>query len=384
MRIGIDYRSAVAPRTGVGVYTEQLVKQLLSDYPQLLLFLFVDKPGMDIFPAQANVQIIYVPAKHRILWEQIAFPRAANKLNLNVLHRPSDVGGTLVPLAMQYVVTVHDLIPLIMKNIYLPNRMHRWYYYLKLAQTRLQATHLFTTSNQSKLDLIQHLGFPAAAITTTPNALAAPSNGNNHGELPASLRREWGLQPKQYILGLGGSEYRKNNLRLAEAFLHLRSQLDVPYRLVIVGGRWRNSIRLDDYIAQQNAQTDILLLDHVTNAELQQLYQHAALFVFPSLYEGFGIPPLEAMAHGTPTIVSDRGALPEVVGQAALTVDPNNKDALVRAMLEVLQNKDLQSTLAERGYDNIQRFSYAYSAKQTFKVYQALCNKQQHPRRAIS
>ncbi|MDP9315992.1 MAG: glycosyltransferase family 4 protein [Chloroflexota bacterium] len=377
MRIGIDYRNAVAPSSGVGVYTEQLVKHLLSQYPQLRLFLFVDKPVKDIFPDQANVQIVFVPASHRIAWEQVALPLAANKLHLDILHRPSDVGGTLVPLSMHYVVTVHDLIPLMMRNIYLRNPFHRLYYYLKLCQTRVQAAHILTVSNQSKLDLIQRLGFSATAITTTLNALPSTNNRGKTAKFTSLSQREFQLQPKQYILGLGGSEYRKNNLRLAEAFLQIRDQLSMPYQLAIVGGRWRNTTDLDEYIRQYHAQADILLLDQVTTAELQHLYEQAAVFVFPSLYEGFGIPALEAMAHSTPTIVSNRGALPEVVDQAALLVDPSNTAELASAIMEVLQNRDLQATLATRGLENVKRFSYARTAEQTFKVYQALCNNQQ-------
>lgn len=374
MQIGIDYRSVVAATiSGIGVYTQQLVQHLAASYPQDTYHLFVDHPVASV-ASLPNVVVQPVAARNRILWEQIALPRAANRLGLDLLHRPNDVGGTLIPLRMPYVVTVHDLIPLLMKDVYLRGRAHRSYYYLKLIQTRLQAAHVLTVSRCSKLALIQHLGLSAARVSVTYHGLSSIEEPTSTIPAGRSLR-DLGLDSGQYVLGIGGSEYRKNNLVLIEAFARL-PQTDWPaLRLAIVGGKWRGSTALHEYVARHGLEDRVKLLDNISDAELHQLYRQAAVFVFPSCYEGFGIPVLEAMAHGVPTITTNQSALPEIAGDAALLVDPTDSMALTEQMTRVLSDRQLRAQLIERGYANLTRFSAGIMAERTHAVYAAVMGR---------
>ncbi|HUV89366.1 MAG TPA: glycosyltransferase family 1 protein, partial [Anaerolineae bacterium] len=183
----------------------------------------------------------------------------------------------------------------------------------------------------------------------------------------AQVRRSYGL-PQSYFLFVGSVEKRKNLQRILRAGSHLW-QSGERRPLVVVGARRWKYTQIMNTVQELNLERHVIFTGHVPDADLPALYSGADLFVFPSLYEGFGLPPLEAMACGTPVVTSNTSSLPEVVGDAAITVDPYDVEALTEAMRRVLSDADLADDLRQRGLERAARFSWDQAARETIDVY---------------
>lgn len=375
MKIGFDFRCASTSYSGVGVYVKNLLLNLLRLDSTHTYYLFVDHPIDMFLPKTDRVYLYPLHNKNRFYWEQVSLPLAANYLKLDILHRPNDIGGVMIPLQMKYVVTVHDLIPVVFKHIYLRRPHHRAYYYFKLLQTRYLADHILTVSNYSKQEIVKYIGLDATKITVTYHGLetndkcTTPINFDNHQF--SSI--ESLLQSRKIILGIGGSEYRKNNISLIRAFEKIAFEQEFSiYDLVIVGRKWRNNEELHDFVKANRLKYRIHLLEDVSDDLLSKLYCKSAVFVFTSLYEGFGIPLLEAMKNETPIITSTVTALPEIAGDAAILVDPLDIDSIADSLRLVLTNEAVRLALIKQGKRRLKEFDYTQMAQETLRVYQSL------------
>jgi glycosyltransferase involved in cell wall biosynthesis len=242
-------------------------------------------------------------------------------------------------------------------------------------RTRLRANraaHIIADSRHTAQDVQELYGLPPGKVSVIyPGASSEFFPARGMKEL-SSLRGRYGIPEEPYILFVGGADPRKNHRGLCEAFAH-HQDLRKKCCLVVVGDPVHRMGSVVQTTSRLNIQERVVCLGTVPVADLRLLYAHADLFVFPSLYEGFGFPVLEAMACGTPVITSNRSSLPEVAGDAAVLVNPEDPPALAEAMRRVLFDQSLRESLKAKGVEQVKRFTWQKAARQTLEVYRQAC-----------
>jgi len=367
MLIGIDASRAVRPqRTGTEGYSLHLIRHLLlstSGSPETLgvstyRLYFNTPPPPSLFPATGNWQARVMPFPR--LWTHLRLSLEMARHPPDVLFVPAHVLPVVHP--RRSVVTVHDL-----GYLYYPHA-HRLFDRLYLRwSTRYNAraaSHLLADSQATRDDLVRHCGIPPQKVTVVYPGLD-PALRPADEEAIAAVRRRYAL-PDDYLLYVGTLHPRKNLVRLVEAFA--RVQKDVRGQLVIAGKKGWLYQDIFRRVEELGLGERVLFPGYVPEADLPALLSGARLFVFPSLYEGFGFPVLEAMACGVPVVCSNASSLPEVVGEAALLVDPHDVDALAEAIVRAWCDKDLREELIARGFRQVRRFSWERAARQVLAV----------------
>ena len=355
-----SYRAA-----GVSRYIEQLLTWLPRVDGSLTYTAFVNRSAVrwpswhEHVPGRATRH----PAV-RILWEQLALPSASRRAGLDLLHAPVNVG----PLrgSCPLVVTLHDLSFYRYPELFRPGR--RFYQQAMTQQTVRRAACVIAVSESTRADAIDLLGVPRDRVTVIPNGVGEEMRPLQDPEALRAFRAARGL-PRQMILFLGTLEPRKNITTLLEAYALLRRQPPLDHKLVIAGGKGWYYGAIASTVERLHIEDDVLFPGYVPESDKSLWYNAADLFVYPSLYEGFGLPPLEAMACGTPAIVSNVSALPEVVGEAALLVDPRDTEALAAAMHGLLSDDERRRSLREAGLRRAQAYSWRETVTKTAALY---------------
>ena len=355
MRIGVNAFFLERPETGSGQYTRHLLEALAKVEPANEYILF----GPAIRDSRFAIRNL-----HKLWFEQVSFPRACRGLDL--AHVPY-FASPLFP-TTPTVVTIHDLIPLILPA-YRGSLLVRAYTRLVAAAAR-RADAVIADSQASKRDIVRLLGIPSHRVHVVYLAADEKFGPVKDAALMEAVRRKYGL-PDRYILYLGGFDCRKNVATLLQAFAHLRRPADL--KLAIAGKLperdtpfFPHPRRLAEELGLEER---VAFIGWVAEEDKPALYTGAVAFVFPSLYEGFGLPVLEAMACGTPVVASDRASLPEVVGQGGLLVDPTDVDDLAAAMERLLTDEGLRAELGERALAQAAKFRWEKTARETLAVY---------------
>jgi glycosyltransferase involved in cell wall biosynthesis len=384
MRIAFDATAMPRLMAGAAVYTYELARALaaVDSENEYVIFArgrqFDDLPAMRPGPpagpayrtgrrAGLRVLKVRVPSRLlRLLWEQTVLPWSAKggrRLRIDVLHSPHHT-TPLAPCGYRRVVTIHDLTFFLLPERYPTTR--RLYFQVMTRLSARVADAIIVPSEAVKGDVMRILGLPPERLFVIPEA-AGPAFRPQDAVAIEAVRRRYGLEGP-FLLSVGSLEPGKNRERLLQAFARLRAG-GLKHTLVVAGQRaWRYEGEAP--LARRLGLADsVRFLGHVPQADLPALYSAAEVFVFPSLYEGFGLPALEAMACGTPVVASNVSALPEVVGDAALQVSPLDVEALADAMERLLRDGRLRSDLRERGLARAARFSWEKAARQTVEVY---------------
>ncbi|MFO7166958.1 MAG: glycosyltransferase family 1 protein [Chloroflexota bacterium] len=298
----------------------------------------------------------------RIPWEQLLAPALLRLGRADVYHGVLNVMPLACPVPA--VVTIHDLSAFLFPHTF--RRVNRTYTRWAIRVSCRRAAHLIAVSEFTKREIVRWMRVPPERITVTYDAVDARFAPPDPAEVER-FRRAKGL-PERFVLFLGTLEPRKNIPLLLDAYAMIARSTDAP--LIIAGSKgWLYEPILAR--AEQLGLGDRLrFAGYVDQAEQHLWYAAATLFAFPSLYEGFGMPPLEAMACGTPVVVSSSSSLPEVVGDAALTVSPSDPEELAEAMHRLLADGELRQELRARGLRQAQRFSWRETAERTLAVYQ--------------
>ena len=345
MRIALDGMPLAHPLTGVGHYTAELARNLAVVAPSDS-FTFISPAGM---------------LKRR--WWSLGLPLHLLRNSFDVFH------GTNYEIPFwsrrPTVVTIHDLSLLLHSEVHEQKLVQRARWRLPLMAKA--ASKIITPSNSVKTEVCEALEVNPDKVTVTPEA---PRPVFRRKEDPELLRR---LDiDGEFILFVGTIEPRKNLRRLVEAFGRVAHGTDLPQKLVIAGGQgWL----MDDFsalIREKRLEDRVCLTGYLEDDDLCALYSGCAAFVYPSLYEGFGLPPLEAMACGAPVITSRISSLLETVGSAARLVDPNDTDDLARAMIEMLSQTHVREHYAELGTNQVKKFTWQQTALKTLAVYRDL------------
>lgn len=383
MRIGIDARFAVHNRRGIGNYTAKLICNLAEIDHRNEYLLYVDSTrSRDVFPEQGNFRIRQISPSNYPTWEQLMLPARARKDNIDILHSTGNTAPIYLNSRIKRVATIHDVMYL-KKRSALP-RSASWRqacgrFYRRMVVPRVVAhlSAVITVSDFCRREIARHL--PALAA----DDITVIYEAGNEACRPIDKRCAWAEIRKKhgiannYILTLGGIDPRKNTRLVMDKYVELRSKGLIDQKLVIVGiPNWRRT-RFNDVVMQSGCRDDIILTDFLDDDELVLLYNCAAVFLYPSLYEGFGLPPLEAMACGTPVIASNITSIPEIVGDAAILIDPTDGGQLKKALLELLSNEHLRRQLISRGFRQARKFSWRKMAEQTLAVYESVYKEQQ-------
>jgi glycosyltransferase involved in cell wall biosynthesis len=372
MRIGIDYTAAARQQAGIGRYTRELVAALLALKSPHQYTLFAVTGGLDTEDWRAGigggVRFRTLPISDdwlARLWHRLRLPIPVETITgpLDVFYSPDFV---LPPTrrAARTLLTVHDLSFLRYPDHFVPRLAQ--YLGQVVPRSVSRADRVLADSQATRADLIAHLGTPPEKVAVLYSGVAPRFRPEAEPGEAERLRARYDLDGRPYVLSVGTLQPRKNYVRLIRACAGLAGDL----QLIIAGGRgWL----YEEIFAEAEKQGDrVRVLGFVDEGDLPALYRNAALFAFPSLYEGFGLPVAEAMACGVPVVCSNASSLPEVAGDAALLVDPLDVDALAEAMTRVLEDADLRQEMIARGLAQAARFSWQQAARQLLTAFESL------------
>jgi glycosyltransferase involved in cell wall biosynthesis len=374
MRVAINASAMLSPWTGIGQYTYNLVRELQD--LRLAPWLFYGStwrqelrtdpvPGID---AVKNAFKRLVPRAYmvrRMVLQQL-FSRGAKRHRVGLYHEPSFMSYRFRGPA---VVTVHDLSWLRYPETHPPERVREMNRVMPEAMR--MAARILVDSDFIKREVMAHYGLPEERVTTTLLGVSTEFQPQSAAQCAPALDR-YRLQYGRYILAVATLEPRKNLASLIAAFEHLPDTLKRRYPLVIAGMQgWGESVQSEG-LRRMISRGEVRLVGYVPQADLPKLYAGARMFVYPSLYEGFGLPPLEAMACGVPVIVSDRASLPEVVGNAGILTEPLDDLRIVQHMRALIEDDALHGHLSRAGRRRAQHFTWRKCALETLAVYRTV------------
>lgn len=362
-KIGIDARLTYYRRGGITEYIEALIRELgMLDAQNRYFILHSRKDARNLVQGANQWQVkCWTPAHHRI--ERLALGIETLPLRLDLLHSPD-----FIPPYGRHrsVITIHDL-----TFLHYPDFLtaeSRRYYNDQIDAAVARADHIMTDSEATRQDVITMLDVPPGKVTTVLLGVSEHFSRASDAKIEA-FRTQYNL-PDTYILFVGTFEPRKNLAGLLRAYAQLRADLRDAPPLVIAGRRgWLDesiyhlavSLRLGEHLKW---------LEDVPHEDLPTLYSAASVLCLPSFYEGFGFPPLEAMACGTPVVVADRASLPEIVGDAGLLIDPERPASIADTLCKVLTDSALAAGLREKGFAQAAKFRWQDTARQVLGVYE--------------
>jgi glycosyltransferase involved in cell wall biosynthesis len=367
VRIAIDARKL--HDFGIGTYVRNLVQTLAAQsHDDRYVLLCRDEDVEYVRSLGSRFEPLFERAGNYSVREQISVPLALARARVDLFHAPHYVVSPLT--RCPYVVTIHDCIHLRFPQ-YLPNRLAATYARTVMRMAATRAERVLTVSNASKEDILRYLRIPADKVEVIYNALDTRLETPPSDDDLERVRQRFQLS-SPFILYAGNIKPHKNVDRLIEAYAILRRRGIEDAKLLLIGDQISKYPNLRRLVHRFQLHGHVRFLGFVPEATLAALYRLASVFVFPSLYEGFGLPPLEAMAAGTPVVTSNVSSLPEVVGDAALLIDPMDAGAIADAIARVLDDDALRADLVHRGYARVRTFSWERSIARVREVYAEL------------
>lgn len=370
MKIGIDGRAAAWYRgTGIGTYTYQLISNLNkvdkdNDY---LIFLPDNSDGSSLKDLSDNFHIKTVKADiNDNFWDEVSIPNYLDNCKMDIYHVPQNGVGLSKNLDCNKIITLHDIIPLKMPET-VSDR------YLKIFNDELPkllnyCQGIITVSNYSKNDIAKEFNFPENKIFVTSLAAEDIYVPLCKCETKKIINKKYGID-SNFILYVGGLSPRKNIIGLIEAYSKLDNSLKEENNLVIIGKKGLSYPKYKKRAEELNISDKVIFTDFIPLNDLPLFYNACEVLVYPSFYEGFGLPPLEAMACGTPVIASNVTSIPEVCTDAALLINPYDIDELSLSIEKVLTDNLLMLTMMNKGLVRSMDFSWKNTALNTLKAY---------------
>jgi glycosyltransferase involved in cell wall biosynthesis len=369
MKIAIDIREAGQGKTGKGWYTFNLVNELLKIDTKNHYLLYTDS-DQNPFGSHKNAIIKKIEAKSW-KWHLKTLKDLQNE-KVDLFFAPTSyIIPAFLPKSIKSAITVHDLVAFLYPTTH--NTKATLIERLTLKRALKKAHIIFAVSENTKKDLLKRFKFLDAAnkkIYLTP---CAPSDFFKKEIKPHELeevQKKLKL-PNNYILAVGTLEPRKNFTTLIKSFVIIKRK-HPEYKLVIVGKKGWKYEQIEQTLKHYKMEKEVIFTGYLSDDELQKVYALATVFVFPSLYEGFGIPPLEAMSCGCPVVSSNVASLPEVVGEAGLLIDPKNAFKMAEAISSLIVNDHVRLTLIERGKQQANKFNWSDSAHKALNAFNEL------------
>jgi glycosyltransferase involved in cell wall biosynthesis len=371
MKIGLNALQVRAAKSGVGHYVDGLVDGLLSalaDDDELIVYATPhNAPNYERRASNFTLQRFGPAARRpaRLAYEWIGLPRRIERDGIDVFHGAANFLPRRCPCPA--IVTIHDVSPWVQPERFPFLRRHYWYAMTR--RTLRQGAPIIAVSQAAQRDLERYLGVPAERVTVIPEAAHPRYRPLPDCRFDTEPLRRYGIGGP-FILHVGTLEPGKNIPRLLQAFARFRARASVDYRLVLAGDRGWLYDEIFRAIDRFGLRERVVVAGHVPDDHLPSLYNASEFFVFPSLNEGFGLPPLEAMACAKPVIASNASSLPEVLGEAPLYVDPLDVEALAQAMARLAGDADLRDRLAQAGQAQAARYSWEKTGRLTLEAYQ--------------
>jgi glycosyltransferase involved in cell wall biosynthesis len=383
MRIALDCRCVFRGMGGIGRYTWSLLHEYASldranDY--VCYFTHLEPPAPIRLPGRFCVRTFEAGMIDE-RFDHLILPTALEEDRIDLYHNPT-FAVPIVRTGARTVATVHDAV--FRRHPTLVEPRLRNYLDQATRRSSLHADHLITVSEFSRVEICGLYAISEERITAIPNGVHLPEPEDHRVNGAAAALSTKGLDSGMYVLYVGSVEPKKNIDVLLLAFKAVSDRQESRcLRLAIAGSRGAAGYPLEERISELGLRERVVILGHVPEEALEALYRHALVFVYPSLYEGFGFPPLEAMARGIPTIVSDASSLPEVVGEDALRVDPRDPELFAQAILGLLSDSTLRDQLSRRGRERAGKFTWRRSAEKHLAVYQSVMSEKHetHPSR---
>lgn len=364
LRVGIDAR--MIQHSGIGTYLGNLIQNFPSLNAAGFKFALFGPP--ELLPAvNGFYQIEDFKDPIYSVSEQISF--FSKTASTDLWHAPH----YNVPLwcRSRLVVTIHDVIPLIFQGVFF-SKTQKFYLETMLRHVKRHASRIIAVSQNTKNDLIRLFQIPDHRIRVIHEGAGEIFHPIESEEEKETVRRRYGLPREGFILYVGLLKPHKNLKILLQAVRQLQERGKIREKLVLAGSRSKNCPPDARYLETIQTDERVICLNKMEASELPILYSLATVFVLPSLYEGFGLPVLEAFACGTPVIVSNRASLPEVAADAALSFNPESVDELCEAILKLIEDPQLRQEMREKGFRRVQCFSWKKAARETLEVYKEI------------
>lgn len=372
MKIGFDAKRAFSNSAGLGNFSRNTIMALAKQDPDMQQFLFSPSSKHLLFGTPPNATIIHPEGlwwkTFPNAWRSVKIAREAEDLKLDIFHGLSHE----LPIGIEYsgiktVVTIHDLIYLRYPEFF--KKIDRAIYDRKFRYACQVATKIHAISEQTKYDLISYYNLPEEKIEVIYQCIN-PLFFNEVDEAKKKAVRQKYHLPDRFLLTVGTVEPRKNLMGLLEGMLS--SRIDIP--LVVVGKSTDYRKKAEQLIDSRSRELKVFFLSAVNDIELHALYQSAEAMVYPSLFEGFGLPVVEAQASGCPVITSNISSLPEAGGNAAIYIDPEKPWEIGRVIETLLNSSAVAGKLIEKGIENAQLYTPEHYARQLIKLYNNIRN----------
>ncbi|MFT8315263.1 MAG: glycosyltransferase family 1 protein [Clostridium sp.] len=367
MRIAFDARGINWYKgTGIGTYTENILKNLISIDNLNKYVLYWSGENYEKFKNN-NTTIRMASKRYHRFFQEYFFPKDIKKDNIDIYHISQNGIGLSQNINCLKIVTIHDLIPYIM-----PETVGKGYllkFLRDMPRIIEEANAIITVSEYSKKDILKFFPISPDKIFVTPlaaDSIYRPLNKNNCKEYIAKKYNI--ISP--FILYVGGFSARKNVSSLIKAYEKISNEINKDIKLVICGAKKDDIENLIKMSCNSKTSNNIIFTDFIPTEDLPIFYNSCEVFVYPSLYEGFGLPPLEAMSCGTPVITSNSTSIPEVTDNCAMLIDPIDTDMLSDKLYKVLTSEVIKKDLSIKGLKRSLEFSWLKTAENTLKVYE--------------
>lgn len=365
MNIGFEAKRFFHNNTGLGNYCRDLIRILSKQYPQNNYFLYNPKPTLDNNSLVGGIVIEKNPGsiykKFKNYWRQKAITNDLVRDNIEIFHGLSgELPFRLKSKKIKSIVTIHDLIFVRYPELY--SHFDRKIHFLKFKKATQNADLVIAISQQTKEDIIQFFNIKADKIKVIYQGCQEVFKQKYSLEEKEEVRQNFNL-PKNFILNVGTIEERKNALIIVKAIK------DIDTTLVLVGRETAYTKKLHQYIKEHQLENKVLFLKKLTSKELAILYQLADIFIYPSIFEGFGIPIIEALYSNTAVITTNSGVFPEAGGPDSIYIDPTNVIQLQEAITNLLNNPQKRLEITQKGFEFVQKFNDEIIAQQYMDCY---------------
>ncbi len=372
LKIGLDFINLRTLQDGMGRFTSQFIRGLEKyDNKNEYFLFFSPEMSAEIQTDSPNIHInsAKVPLSRFLPRNQVYFSLKRHKLpDLDVIHSPVSLPPNFIYRFDGAIATIHDLaFKLFPETI---SKKARVWWNTAWPRCLKRAEHLVAISQNTKEDLHRIYNIPAEKISVIHNSVAS-----EHAEISESrvqaVKKKYDL-PDKYILHVGAPHKRKNHTRLIKAFKRMTENHPIEHHLVLVGPKGWDLQNISAVIEDLNMRDRIVMTGFIPDVDLPVVYHAADVFVFPSLYEGFGYPPLEAMASGTPVVASNSSSLAEVIGDAGLLVDPLDEVQISDAVIKILSSPQLSGRMKKKGLAHVTQYSLEKKMSGYFQLYEKL------------
>ena len=367
MNFSIDARGInLYKGSGIGTYIENLTLELLNIDKKNNYTIFWAGDNFEKYKRE-NSTVILTSKKHNLFFENYYYPSILQEYHIDLHHIPQNGIGLSSSYSTPSVVTIHDLIPYIMPETVGKGYLERFLTDIPFIIKNCKG--ILTVSNYSKKDILRFFpNCPEDKIYVTPLAANSSYKPLSKDKCKDYIYKKYKINTP-FILYLGGFSKRKNVYELIVSFKNILSSLSKDYSLVICGSLKDEGLKLKELTKDLLIDDKVIFTGFVSDDDLPYFHNASDLFVYPSSYEGFGLPILEAMSCQTPVITSNTSSIPEVANNSAILIDPFDKSALSEAMLRVLNSPSLLAEYGEKGYKNSLKFTWSNTAKLTLSAY---------------